>query len=77
MNLLLLIQIFILTMTTTAVIHDPMNIFCGDLNCYEVLGLNRTAELKDIKRVIPTIYVIIPKNSFSCFEYYRRFVLYH
>jgi DnaJ family protein C protein 25 len=33
-----------------AEIYDPMNVFCGSLNCYEILGLNRTASTKDIKK---------------------------
>jgi DnaJ-class molecular chaperone len=31
-------------------IYDPRNIFCGSINCYDVLGLNRSATLKDIKK---------------------------
>lgn len=30
-------------------IRDPMNFFCGSYNCYDVLELNRTATLSDLK----------------------------
>lgn len=39
-----------------AEIHDPMHIFCGSENCYEVLGLNKTAGLKEIKKVQLKLY---------------------
>lgn len=35
----------------SAAIYDPNNIFCGSLNCYEVLGVSRESSAKDIKRV--------------------------
>lgn len=34
-----------------AEIHDPLNIFCGSLNCYDVLGVGRNSTVKDIKKV--------------------------
>eukprot|EP00428_Durinskia_dybowskii_P063030 CAMPEP_0170384016 /NCGR_PEP_ID=MMETSP0117_2-20130122/15778_1 /TAXON_ID=400756 /ORGANISM="Durinskia baltica, Strain CSIRO CS-38" /LENGTH=349 /DNA_ID=CAMNT_0010639747 /DNA_START=34 /DNA_END=1083 /DNA_ORIENTATION=+ len=33
-----------------AEIHDPLNIFCGPVSCYDVLGLNRTDDIKQIKK---------------------------
>lgn len=34
----------------SAEIYDPMNIFCGSINCYEVLGLNRSASFQEIRK---------------------------
>lgn len=31
--------------------YGAVNIFCGSLNCYDILGIDRTATLKDIKKV--------------------------
>lgn len=31
-------------------IHDPLNIFCGPINCYNILGVERAATSKDIKK---------------------------
>ena len=30
---------------------STVDVFCGEANCYEVLGLTRDAEMKDIKKV--------------------------
>jgi DnaJ-class molecular chaperone len=29
-----------------------VNIFCGSLNCYDILGVSRDASIKDIKKVL-------------------------
>eukprot|EP01038_Epipyxis_sp_PR26KG_P008294 gene8294-11224_t len=31
-------------------IHDPLNIFCGSENCYDILGVPQNATIKDIKK---------------------------
>jgi hypothetical protein len=31
-------------------IYDPAHIFCGSVNCYEVLDIDRTATAKDVKK---------------------------
>jgi len=38
-----------------AEIYDPMNIFCGSLNCYEILGLNRSSSFQEIKKSFRTL----------------------
>lgn len=30
-------------------VHDPLNIFCGPANCYEILGIERASSLSQIK----------------------------
>ena len=40
-----------------------MNIFCGSLNCYDILGVNKDASIKDIKKV-HHISVIVNKTNF-------------
>ncbi len=32
-------------------IYDPMNVFCGSISCYDVLGVSPTASVADIKKV--------------------------
>lgn len=31
-------------------IHDPMNIFCGSINCYDILNVQSNSSSKDIKK---------------------------
>lgn len=33
-----------------AAIYDPLNVFCGPYNCYELLGIPEKADAKDIKK---------------------------
>lgn len=33
-----------------AEIYDPMNIFCGSLNCYDILNLNRSSSFQEIRK---------------------------
>lgn len=44
---------------------DPHNIFCGDEECYAVLGLKRGADKADIKKAYRTISLDVhpDKNS--------------
>eukprot|EP00598_Pedospumella_elongata_P000336 CAMPEP_0184972874 /NCGR_PEP_ID=MMETSP1098-20130426/4811_1 /TAXON_ID=89044 /ORGANISM="Spumella elongata, Strain CCAP 955/1" /LENGTH=341 /DNA_ID=CAMNT_0027495261 /DNA_START=44 /DNA_END=1069 /DNA_ORIENTATION=- len=52
MNLiaLLLISALCLVQLSLAEIHDPLNIFCGSVSCYDVLGVERSDDIKTIKK---------------------------
>lgn len=46
----------IATLSSTAVaFKDPHNIFCGDDECYELLGLQRGADKSEIKKAYRSI----------------------
>lgn len=48
--MLFLTLISILVLSNAATIRDPLNIFCGSKNCYEVLTVERQASPQDIKK---------------------------
>lgn len=46
----LCVVIFIIIHLSSSEIYDPVNIFCGSSSCYDILGVQRTADLKSIKK---------------------------
>jgi len=42
--------LWILCIISFAKIYDPLKVFCGEYNCYDLLGLSPDASLKDIKK---------------------------
>jgi len=46
----LCIIVFIILHLSSCEIYDPVNIFCGSISCYDILGVQRTADLKSIKK---------------------------
>ena len=55
--LLFLINVILLTLAS-AEIFDPANIFCGKADCYEVLGLQRSASIKEIKSAFRNLSLV-------------------
>eukprot|EP01040_Poterioochromonas_malhamensis_P004843 gene4843-5198_t len=42
--------VIVICLAAAAEIYDPLNVFCGSYNCYDILGVSSDASPKDIKK---------------------------
>jgi hypothetical protein len=64
--LLLLLLLLLQLLGTAVAVEDPLGIFCGSMDCYDVLGIARAdADAKSIKKVC-TGYVC-GGGGYACF----------